>query len=366
MPNTETELELFALQLDAVKEPEDLFGKLDGPPADQLPLASTLYKRFARIAHPDRYAGDPVLFKLAEVTFSRLSELWHRCQTKIMNASYGNKVVGTVASRTETFLLQRLVATGDVAALYVATGAGPDPVLVKAARGPASNPFLEREVAALQEFRRVIAPSLAAFIPEVKSSFLVKQPGGMRAVTVFKYDHRWRPLPDVLAQYPQGLDPRHLIWIGKRLMSVLGGAHEAGIVHGAVLPEHVLIRPADHALCLVDWCFSTPDGTPIAAVPAARKEWYPPEVHAKRPVGAQADLYMAARVLMYVANPGETPPQVVSDRVPDRVRRVLAPCLLKPAYRPPSAWAVYDALDKAALRVYGEPKFVQLDVAAGV
>ena len=361
-----TELERFAQQVTGVTEPEDLFGELPGvTPQERLEQASVLYKRFARIAHEDLYQA-PAEKTLAHEAFTKLTALWSRCQAKLSTLTYGQRTIGTVASRTETYLLQRVVATGDLSTVYQAMGPSGPPVLLKVALSAACNELLDREVSALAEFRKHAIPSVRGLLPDVKAAFLVKQPGGARAVTVFAYDPAFLPLTFYRPQFPDGLDPRHGVWIFKRLLSILASAHDAGIIHGAVLPQHVLLRPKDHALMLVDWCFSVPDGNPLSVIAAASKSWYPPEVFAKQPLTPRTDLLMAAQVLAYAMG-GTGLGEVLPERLPDRLRRVVRPCLFPSlSYRPQSAWAVYDAFDQAALRVFGKPQFVQFEAAQGV
>ena len=64
-----------------------------------------------------------------------------------------------------------------------------------------------------------------------------------------------------------GVDPRDAAWMWRRLLVALGFAHRAGVLHGAVLPEHVLIHPGEHGLVLVDWCYSVPGCHPGRAPP---------------------------------------------------------------------------------------------------
>ena len=66
----------------------------------------------------------------------------------------------------------------------------------------------------------------------------------------------FRSLAEVRSAFPAGLDPRDAAWMWRRLLVAIGAAHRAGVIHGAVLPEHVLIHPAEHGLVLVDWCYS--------------------------------------------------------------------------------------------------------------
>ena len=56
-------------------------------------------------------------------------------------------------------------------------------------------------------------------------------------------------------EYPD-INSRHLVWIFNRLLTVLGFVHGLGVTHGAVLPEHILIRKRDHALMLIDWSYA--------------------------------------------------------------------------------------------------------------
>ena len=98
---------------------------------------------------------------------------------------------------------------------------------------------------------------------------------------------------------PDGLDPRDVAWMWRRLLVALGLAHRAGVVHGAVLPDHVLIEPADHGVVLVDWCYSVTDRLDHGARRSCRPtpDWYPREVHKRQPPGPGTDIAMAARCM---------------------------------------------------------------------
>lgn len=63
-------------------------------------------------------------------------------------------------------------------------------------------------------------------------------------------------LAEVRAAYPRGVDPKHLAWMWRRLLTVLGFAHTQQVLHAAVKPEHVLIEPRDHKLVLIGWSSS--------------------------------------------------------------------------------------------------------------
>src|SRR6516164_8396933 len=93
-----------------------------------------------------------------------------------------------------------------------------------------------------------------------------------------------------------------MAWMWRRLLVALGFAHRCGLVHGAVLPEHVLIQPHDHGLVLIDWAYavaaSPATGERVTAISAAYAAWYPAEIMRKEPPAAGTDLAMAARCVV--------------------------------------------------------------------
>ena len=114
----------------------------------------------------------------------------------------------------------------------------------------------------------------------------------------------FRNLAEVRDAFPGGVDPRDAAWMWRRLLVAVGAAHRAGLIHGAVLPEHVMIHPGEHGLVLVDWCYSGP-------VPAVRLrtavrrylDWYPPEVLAGEPAGPDLDIWLATRCMTELVGP---------------------------------------------------------------
>jgi aminoglycoside phosphotransferase (APT) family kinase protein len=57
-----------------------------------------------------------------------------------------------------------------------------------------------------------------------------------------------------LSRITTAVDPRDATWMWRRLLVGLGWVHRAGVVHGAIVEDHVLIHPGEHGL--VDWCYS--------------------------------------------------------------------------------------------------------------
>src|SRR5262249_54988259 len=100
-------------------------------------------------------------------------------------------------------------------------------------------------------------------------------------VNVFAAEPGWTTLEQVHEQLP-ALDGRHLGWIFKRFLTVLGFIHRQNSLHGAILPCHVMLHAAGHGLQLIGWGASVDVEQPIETISERYADWYPPEVQAEQ------------------------------------------------------------------------------------
>lgn len=83
---------------------------------------------------------------------------------------------------------------------------------------------------------------------------------------------------------PEGVPERHLIWILRRTLSVLGLAHSKGILHGNMRAAHIVVRPRDHNVWLVDWCWAIIEPKRTGQTFRCLNEDYsPPEARERKP-----------------------------------------------------------------------------------
>jgi hypothetical protein len=311
----------------AARDPADLFGDPTDPAGAA--RAARAYRRLARAVHPD--AVDAARRETATRVFAHLSGLWRRRQT---GDAMGRHRLGPLAYR------------GDIANLY-RCGDG----YLKVPRRPADNDLLEREARALRTIAGDGDPRFLPYVPRLVDSFRHHDPatGAERQVNVVAAAPGLRSLVEVRQAYPDGLDPRDGAWMWRRLLVALGLAHRAGVIHGAVLPEHVLVQPDEHGLVLVDWCHSAiGPAERIPALVTARREWYPAEVIAKAAPGPGTDIAMATRCMTYLMGP----------RIPDALRAFAAGCMAAALrQRPDDAWRLLAELDEALRRLYGARTF---------
>ncbi len=133
----------------------------------------------------------------------------------------------------------------------------------------------------------------------------------------------------------------------------IGYAHISGIVHGSVLPSHVLIHPT-RRLKLIDWTMSEEAGSSFKNISTEYKDWYPSEVFAKTPVHPRTDIYMAAKCALFLLGS--------INIVPAKIKNYLELCV-SPNNRPHDAWKMHDDFDELLKRVYGKKEYFELSMS---
>ncbi|WP_449062551.1 molecular chaperone DnaJ [Planomonospora algeriensis] len=238
-------------------------------------------------------------------------------------------------------------------------------MLLKLPLGPADNDLMRREAESLRTLEREADPLLLPYVPRLVDSFRHRADGVERHVNVIsRVPDGFLTLEEVERRRPV-LDPRDAAWIWRRLLVAVGTAHRAGIVHGAVFGQHVLVHPVEHGLVLVDWSQSVPVGAPLTALVTRRRADYPPDVLARGPATEALDIRLATRcvaALMGVrpdrlTRPGSlalSGPGDPAGRVPGPMRAFLRGSLLAP---PRDAWRLLAELDELLDDLYGPRKY---------
>ncbi|MEU4218619.1 molecular chaperone DnaJ [Actinoplanes sp. NPDC026623] len=293
--------------------------------------AGHAYRILVKVVHPDvAPAGRAAA---ATAAFARLAELWAGRDGRVLTTSRAAYRVGAV------------VASGDIAELHAVDG---DAALLKLPRRPGDNDLMRAEAAALGRLVTDGDPKFRAYAPRLIESFTHEDAArARRTATIVERQNGFVSLAEVRRAYPGGIPARDAAWMWRRLLTGLGWAHRAGVVHGAVLPEHVLVHPAEHGVVLVDWCYSVAPGTPVPALVARHRAAYPPEVTAGRPATAATDIFMATGLMLgLVADP------------PAALRRFAAGCSYDaPRMRPQDAWSLLGELDELLENLYGPRRF---------
>ncbi|ANZ37999.1 adenylate cyclase [Lentzea guizhouensis] len=299
--------------------PEALFGPRTTDPAKRK-QAKRLYHALATVLHPDVVGPD---HPRAHAAASKLTSLHH---------SWSHSARVELKTKTGVYRIGKPFAVGSVANLYEADG----PHVVKVVRNPALNPLLHSEWEALRRLERFTDhhPWLRPFYPRLldTSGDVAK---GSRAFTVLDpLTEGFVTLEEIRTAYPRGLDGRDYAWMHRRLLKALAGAHQIGLVHGAVTADNVLVHPEQHGIVLVGWSFAVETGQRLLA--SNRTTTYPPEVQNSEPVTAATDVHMAHQLMRNMLHHDET-----------RQRAFASGCMQdRPSARPDAAdlLAEYDEL----------------------
>jgi hypothetical protein len=371
------ELRKYVGKLRRAQTPEAIFGDLSGAVDDMLAILRQRYREILKThgLHPDIRPGTED-DALAQEGFRLLTQLRDRAETKITYGSYGVGVSSepvNLTSSKHTYTVHDLLATGDLCNVYRCTytvGGQDKWGIFKVARDPADNDLARTEGAVLEYLQSAVpANQFPPFVPQVLDAIVYQDAGSpapLQAHVLTMHEDITSPkelytLEEVREHYTGGIHPKDMAWIWRRLLTALGFAHQNSVVHGAVLPSHVLIEPKNHKLLLIDWSYAVHDpqksGRRIRAISNAYADWYPAEVFAKEVPTPGLDVFMAARCMIYLLGvdpTGDTKPA----NLEPALERYLARCLRQtPRGRPQDAWKALDDFDQLIEVLWGPREF---------
>lgn len=346
----------------AAAKPEDIFGKMDHG-VDRLQTLGALYRKLIRLVHPDHNAHD---LARATAAFQKLTALRAEAEERIRKGIYGtdkptpkpppaDAPARWVDVRGKRYALGQLLATGDVCHVYAGNDDREHRVF-KIAQHPADNDLLENEAKALQAISDPTDPNAfgnGVYLCRLADTFLLKSKTQSRRMNVITRATGHRTLAEVARAFPRGLDYRDLAWMFKRTLAALWYVHRTGYVHGAVLPEHILVHPITHGAKLIDLCYAVKAGEKVRAISGPRRASYAPEILAKQAVGPWTDIFMAAKAFR---------PIFAADS-PARIVGFLDACMLAPvSRRPRDAGELHEEFDKLLRKHAGAPAYRRLEM----
>lgn len=296
-------------------------------------------RRLELICHPDRHPGD----------VARATRVFQRLQAL---ASRPIPTPTKLKSPKRTYTLTEQLAVGDVADLHRATWDG-SAYIAKISRTRGADKLLDVERHAVTTLLSAAGDSsFRHYYPLLVESFPAHSRRVPKRVNVFSAGPPLHSAEQLLTRYPAGLDGRHIVWMAKRLFTAIGFVHRQSLVHGAVLPPHLLFNLENHGLVLCGWGQSVETGHVLQAAVTKYRDLYPPEALAKKPATSETDVFMASQTLLKLADP---------DKLPRGIAAILRACSLPgQRMRPSDAFTLHDDMTDAADRYYGPPKFVPL------
>jgi serine/threonine protein kinase len=243
-----------------------------------------------------------------------------------------------------SWIVERPIAKGDICDVHYASSTkNSGKYALKIAHHGSSNDLMDAEAAAIKVLHvDKRGEHYKHYIPKIHASF---EASGRR-VNVIQFADGYYPLSELTAIFNK-IEFRHSVWMMNRALSALGFVHNNDIIHGAVLPEHLLYCPKTHHMVLVDWCYSVKHGEPLRAIVKQHKAVYPKETTHPSPA---TDIYMLAMIIQQSAR-----------EIPSRFRGLLDWATADShKSRPSDAWTLQDKWTSLAEEEYGPAKFVEL------
>jgi serine/threonine protein kinase len=239
---------------------------------------------------------------------------------------------GDIQCAGEQYLLLSLLGVGEISKVYLAQRIAAMPYLatIKISSAPGAASRYAREAEVLQELH-----AISSLLPEVFAHGPVDGDSSRHTLVLAHPNGYWGSLADLNEHFPNGIDPRHAVWIWRRMLDILRFVHAQGWSHRDVRPEHALVHPEDHAVRLISWGSAQ-----------------------KNTDNAAADLLRCARTVLVLlsGSAGSLP-----SAVPPALAKLLTRASQDEAFcRTQGAQGLDDMLRAAALEAFGPPSFVPL------
>lgn len=352
MANATTLLRSCFNKLKAAKCPEDIFA--DRPADHTIDFIANAFRQWSTWVHPDKH---PKQVALAEEAFKLLLDIRDQALEKLKAGTYGDrKPVEPIIIRTKTnaYTVTDRLPEGALCSLYKATDKDGKIVVVKVVKNLRDTDLMVAEAQNLMTIHTKTdhpSPKLRKHVIDCITSFDITEGKVRRRANVLSWPgDGFVTLAEILAAYPNGLDLRDAAWMFNRVLAALVCAHDAGIVHGAIFPEHILLNPDTHNGILIDWCYSVKNGSVMKAIDGSHKSLYPNTVLNKKPATPATDVYMAAMLLDRMCGfPGISFPRAFNN--------LIGACLLPSAHRIQTAHELAEAFRELLEKLYGKPKF---------
>jgi hypothetical protein len=309
------------------------------------------------------YCGTTVRLDKSSVSASIFHEAF-----RVWNSPAAYQIPSWISIGNRHWTLERLIAHGDISDVYTARLARwpTELAIVKLLRNQEDAERFDNEWNALQILQQSDAPGADTFVrlipqPILHGDITAELLAGRR-VNIFRWASGFHhTFDEVIRAYPRGIPPRASIWIWRRILEILSFIHASGMVHGAILPAHLLIQENEHGVRLVGYSFTGRFNEKLRNVSHEYEFFYPKQAQSQSIMTAQLDLAMSARCIVAIlgGNPETASlPKTTPAPLVDIVQRI---ALSEPAgVTNEDAWTIREELGEIARNVFGPPQFTPI------
>lgn len=352
---------------------EDVFGDIDiSNKRTALEELKTLRNELLLLVHPDRHQLSGSIEEANE-SVRKLDQFYEKAKRKIENSVYGKKYPEAIdvyekqiIIGDKKYFITRDVGAGDLSFVYGGyqgfVGNLEKQIVLKMAYNDDKkyNELLKNELKVIEFLMKEDAPQhkhLAKIVDSFKTS-----EGAFCTVWGLLDAYNFKVIRE-RSKYKNGVKPFHVCWILSRLLSVVGFSHLRGVVHGNIEPAHIMVRPRDHNVFLIDWSYASinPESTG-GQFKAYNQQFSAPEVKRRETPRATADMYSVGKTMIYLLG-GNVETNEMPISVPKRLQSFLKAFVLPSVlqrYR--DAWAAHAELQDLRHQLFGSPRFVEFNL----
>ncbi|MGV8152594.1 MAG: serine/threonine protein kinase [Candidatus Nanoarchaeia archaeon] len=358
---------LYSTIMNAVL-PEDVFGCVDIvlPPNELLKYLAEEYNSRKQKLNPDNFSEIEEQ-EIAKEAINYLNNFYLDAQNKIQGGTYGlnaNRLFkpndNFFCINERKYYLGKILSTGDISTIYQGffdNGRGNfAEVIIKVVDSPEDNDLMQNEVRILRRLHAETVPQWK-HLPFILDSFNTND--GRTGIVLRRFNGYTLLQVRAHKRYIKCVDRKHVVWMLNRLLSGIGYAHSLGIVHCNIEPSHLIINPAMHNLCILDWSYAaylpsqTGDGFKVYT-----PNFSAPEVKQKKPPIPASDIYSIGKVMIWLLG-GNIETNQMPGSVEEELQRFLQYLVREsPLQRPQNAWELHGQLISTVEKLWGKRKFL--------
>ncbi len=352
---------------------EDLFGCAERENDDALRESiKTVWKNLSKKVHPDLYANNEEARKIAEEATIKLNSLYRLAVKEIKNKVYGKRNSERdmdeeneshefiIKTKRAEYSISNAIAEGDLSVVYGGKVISGDKtgsqIAVKIIGDSVDNDLARSEIKILNLFQSESSPQNKHF-PVLFDKF--KTSDGQIGLILSHFDGYDLYSIRENQRYLKGIPQKHMVWMLNRLLSALGRAHQLGVVHGNIDPSHLMIRPKDHNLCLVDWSYAVKAGENFKVF---NDDFGAPEIKEQGRVLPASDLYSVGKCMIYILG-GDIKTNEMPTGIDERLQRFIKFFVRESQFqRARDAWEMHKILNDLVIELWGPKRFLEFKI----